>query len=120
MKKKDISLDELKMNLANIAVEEWRFKSVFQRMLDELDPFGGSKYLSKYNWFSKQVNIAIQESGLKVINYDGKRFEIGMAVTPINIDEFEEGKDLYIDRMVEPIIMDNGKIIKTGSVILRG
>ena len=41
-----------------------------------------------------------------------------MAVTPLNIDEFDENDKLYIQQIIEPIIMRDDEIIKPGTVVL--
>jgi hypothetical protein len=42
-----------------------------------------------------------------------------MAATPLNIDEFNENDKLMVDQMLEPIIMGNEGLVKTGTVSLR-
>ena len=42
-----------------------------------------------------------------------------MAVTPLNIEDFEPNTPLIVDQMMEPIIMGSDGIIKTGTVILK-
>jgi len=41
-----------------------------------------------------------------------------MAVTPINLNEFATDDTLVIELMIEPIIMDTGSVVKTGTVLL--
>jgi len=41
-----------------------------------------------------------------------------MAVTPLNIDEFDTEDTLYVKQMVEPIIMQGDTVYKTGTIIL--
>ena len=40
-----------------------------------------------------------------------------MAVTPLNIDDFEVNDDLYVLQMIEPIIMQDDNVIKTGTEV---
>lgn len=42
-----------------------------------------------------------------------------MAVTPLNIEEFEPDDVLVVEQMLEPIIMGEQGLIKTGTVTLR-
>ena len=58
------------------------------------------------------------KSNLKVINLEGQKYDIGMAVAPLNIDQFNENEVLVVEQMIEPIIMFGNSILKTGTVIL--
>ena len=37
-----------------------------------------------------------------------------------NLDEFENCNELLIEQMVEPVLMRNGKLLRNGTVILKG
>lgn len=104
--------------IADIATEEWKFRGVFRRMLASI-PYGEhAKYNSRYSWFSKKVEQAVQQVGLQVISVEGQPFDVGMAVTPLNLEDFEEAEDLYVEQMIEPILMKDNKVFRTGTVIL--
>ncbi len=53
-----------------------------------------------------------------MLNFEGQLYDLGMAVTPLNIDDFETDDRLYILQTIEPIVMKNDAVIKTGTVIL--
>jgi hypothetical protein len=61
----------------------------------------------------------LAQSGLRIVNVEGHPFDPGMAATPINIEEFDENDSLMVDQMLEPIIMSNEGLVKTGTVALR-
>ena len=42
-----------------------------------------------------------------------------MAVTPLNIDDFDTDEGLVIAQMIEPILMDGGSVRRTGTVLLK-
>ena len=46
-------------------------------------------------------------------------YDPGMAVTPLNIDEFDSSDRLVVDQMLDPIIMGRNGIMKMGTVTLR-
>ena len=51
----------------------------------------------------------------------GKPYDQGMAVTPLNLEDFymEADLPLTVAQMVEPIIIENGSVRRVGSVLLR-
>lgn len=114
--RKDFS--KLESSLITIASELFRFQKVFEKAVSKLEVDEQDKYMSQFSWFSKKVSKALDEADLKLINLEGQPYDPGMAVTPLNIDEFEIEDKLYVAQTIEPIIMQQDKVIKTGTVIL--
>ena len=108
----------LQNTLLTIASELFRFQRVFEKAVSKLEIDEQGKYMSQFLWFSKKVSKALDEADLKLVNLEGQPYDPGMAVTPLNIDEFEIEDRLYVDQTIEPIIMQQDKVIKTGTVIL--
>src|SRR5574344_2745395 len=111
-------IEALPSSIISMAVESWRFKRVFQKAMEKLDIIEREKYMGQYNWFLKKVNLALDEANLRIVNVEGQRFEIGMSVIPLNIEEFDSNENLIVEQMQEPIIMNDEKVMKLGSVIL--
>ena len=110
--------NDLKNSLISIASELFRFQRVFVKVINKLDIEEQNKYNSQYAWFSKKVLKALADAGLRVINIDGQRYDIGMAVTPLNLEDFAADEVLYVEKTIEPIIMENDNVVKTGTVLL--
>ena len=113
---KDIEV--LQNSIANISSELCRFKNVFEKAISKLDLEEQSKYMSQFAWFSKKVTKAVEEAGLRIVSLEGQAYDPGMAVTPLNIDDFEVEDELKIVQMIEPIIMQEDTVLKTGTVLL--
>ena len=109
---------KLQKSLISIASELFRFQRVFEKAVGKLDIDERNKYLSQYAWFSKKVYKAMDEADLKIINLEGQLYDPGMAVTPLNIDEFNGDDSRYILQTIEPIIIQGDCVHKTGTVIL--
>ncbi len=107
-----------KNNLVSIAVELFRFQKVFVKAISKLDMEEQSKYTSQYAWFEKKVIKALNESGLYLVCPEGQIYDPGMAVTALNIDEFEVDDELLVEQVIEPIIMCDNAVYKTGTVLL--
>lgn len=110
--------EQCMQSLVRIASETYRFRKVFQKILSQLDAESADKYLSQYAWFEKSVRKALRESGLEIVEMQGQLYDPGMPLTPINLDDFSPDETLYIQQMMEPVIMRGGSIIKTGTAIL--
>lgn len=112
------NIDRLKNSVLEIAVEHYRFKNTFIKAISKLDFEEQSKYMSQFAWFSKKVTKAVEEAGLRIVSLEGQAYDPGMAVTPLNIDDFEVEDELKIAQMIEPIIMQEDTVLKTGTVLL--
>lgn len=112
------SKEVLLKSIIDMVIEEWRFKKVFERMLQKFDIGEQSRYRGQFSWFDKKVSEAVDNAGLYIVNVEGQDFDIGMAVTPLNLDDFAAEDKLFVEQMLEPIIMGDNNIIKTGKVIL--
>lgn len=110
--------EKLRDSLVNIASELFRFKRVFSKAIGKLEINEQNKYNSQFAWFSKRVTKALEESNLRVISVDGQTYDPGMAVTALNLEDFEPEDALYVVQTMEPIVMENDSIIKSGTVIL--
>lgn len=111
--------EKLEKNLISIASEFFRLQGVINKVMSKIDVEEQLKYNSQFSWFSKKVYKALEDSEIRLICLDGQKYDVGMSVTPLNIEEFSLDDTLYVDQTVEPIIMKNDSVIKVGTVILR-
>lgn len=118
MKNTNEEYEKLKANLVAIASELFRFKHVFAKAVGKLEAEEQARYNSQYAWFSKKVLKALEDSGLRVISADGQNYDPGMAVIPLNLEDFEANDNLYVEKTMEPIIMEGDTVLKVGTVIL--
>lgn len=112
------TLEQYRKSIIDIAVAAWRFQRVFYRAMRRLEAGESYKYMSQYSWFSKRVNSALEGAGLRIVNIEGQIYDPGMDTIPLNMENFLVDEPLYVEQMVEPIIMENEKVVKMGTVIL--
>ena len=111
--------DQTRQIIIDFIVEGWRFSKLFAKVLSKLDAGEGQRYVNQFNYYLKHLQDKTELAQLKIVNVEGLNFDIGMAVTPLNIEDFEPNTPLIVDQMMEPIIMGPDGIIKTGTVILK-
>ena len=109
---------QLQSSLVTIASETFRVSKVFEQVLSKLETDDQQKYSSQFAWFFKRVTKALDQSDIKMISLEGKQYEAGDAITPLNIGDFSPDEVLIIQQMIEPIIISNGTILKTGTALL--
>ena len=110
--------NNLRTAIIEMAVEAWRFRRVFYKAMSKLDAGESSRYIGQFNWFIKKVEAALKTAGMRIVNVEGQAYDVGMALSPLNIDDFEPDENLYVEQMIEPIIMDEEKVLKTGTAML--
>ena len=106
--------------MVELASEQWRLDQQVARALASMDPFEAERFASSYAWYQRVIAAVIDEAGLRAVDLTGAAYDVGMAVTPLNLDDFppHQGATYRISQMVEPIIMEHGAVRKTGTVML--
>ncbi len=115
----DEKADGYKESIIKLATESWHFTTVYQRMLTTLDASEHRKYTSQLRWHIKKMEESLEEGGLRIVNVEGQPYDPGMAVTPVNIEDFDVDVPLVVSRMLEPIIMEGTALAKMGRVTLK-
>ena len=115
MEQESIKLEE---SLISIASELFRFQRVFEKAINKLGIDERNKYFSQFSWFEKRIIKALSDAGLSLVNLEGQMYDPGMAVTPLNIDEFDVQDQLFVLQTIEPIVMQDGIVRKSGTVLL--
>ena len=115
----ETNIEVHKDTVINLVTESWRFTTVYQRMLMNLDVSEHKKYTSQLRWHLKKMEESLDEGGLRIVNVEGQPYDPGMAVIPSNIEDFDEDVPLVVSRMLEPIIMEGTTLAKMGRVTLK-
>jgi hypothetical protein len=105
--------------LIDMAVESWRLSRLFLRVANKLDAGESTRYVNQLRFFQRQVEENLRSAGLTLVNVEGQEYDPGMAASALNGGDFEPGDRLVIDQMVEPIIMSETGIRRTGTITLR-
>ncbi len=104
----------------NFIIESWKFSNTVDKILDKLNESEKKRYKSRLSWYQKQLTNTLNGCGYKFVDMSNSPYDAGMALTPLNIDEFSQKDDLIVDYIIEPIIMDSkGNIVRTGTAMLR-
>jgi len=110
---------DIEQSLIDIAVESWRFSRLFSRLLDKLDAGENSRYVNQHRFYLKRLDENLKQAGIRLVNVEGQGYDTGMAATALNAEDFDPDDNLVVDQMLEPIIMGEEGLARTGTVILR-
>ena len=107
--------------MIELASESWRFHRNVSEAVMGMEPSYGERFVNQYNWFSRKLQAALAEAGLRLIDLTGEPYDVGLAVTALNIEDFPPEREghLIIKEMVQPIVMEGNTVRKTGTVMLQ-
>lgn len=114
----ELSNDNEKKALIDLTVDSWRFSRLFLRVLGKLDAGEASRYVSQYKYYLEKLEQNLSNANLRLVNLEGQPYDTGMAVSAVNMEDFSSQDSLFIEQMLEPIIMGPDGIIRSGTVIL--
>ena len=115
----DKTPEQLCKPLIDIAVESWRFARLFARILTKLDAGESTKYANQYRYYLKRLEESLESAGMRLVNLEGLPYDPGMAASPLNVGDFGPEDRLIVDQMVEPVIMGQDGLVRSGTVTLR-
>lgn len=113
------SNDQMEQSLIDIAVESWRFSRLFGKVVSKLDAGESGRYINQMRYFQKKVEESLGSNGLKLVSVEGQPYDPGMAASALNLGDFGRDDVLFVDQMVEPIVMGPNGLRKQGTVMLR-
>ena len=107
--------------MVDFASETWRFRQTVEQSLSGMDPTDRQRFINHYQWYLRKIQAVLDESGLSIVDLTGERYDVGMAVSVLNLEDFPNYPDAVytIEQMVAPIIIENGNVRKIGTVMLR-
>lgn len=106
--------------LLDLSIEGWRFARLFAKVCTRLDAGEGQRYANQIRYFLKRINESLESSGLRLVNLEGQPYDPGLPATALNIGDFPPDQRLYVEQMLEPVIMGPNGLVKSGTVMLRG
>ena len=114
-----VSRTALERCLIDLAVESWRFSRTFDRAVRRLDAGESPRFASRCRYFQKQISNTLEFAGIRLVNLEGEVFDPGMAAAAVNISDFNPDDELVVEQMLEPVVMCDQGVLRTGTVKLR-
>jgi hypothetical protein len=111
--------ENAQQSLIDLSIESWRFAKLFGRLLDKLDAGDGLRYTNQLRYFLKRIDETLDTSGLKFVDLEGEPYDHGVAVSALNVADFDPDDYLVVAQMLEPIVMNDSGLIRPGTVMLR-
>ena len=106
--------------MVEFASENWKLVRSLDRYIQGMDPLDAERFLNQFAWYQRKAQEMLDEAGLSAVDLTGMKYNTGMAVSPLNLEDFPNRPDAAyrVAQMVDPIIMENGHVRKAGTVML--
>lgn len=104
--------------IIKIVTENWRLMKLFIKVSTKLDASETLRFMNQLRYFEKVINDSLEELGFRIENLEGELYDPGMAAIAINIDEFSADDNLFVEQMLEPLILSQDGIKKQAKIKL--
>jgi hypothetical protein len=111
-----VQTEELPLGLT---VESWRLRRMFQKSIDRRDITSARRQSNQVRYFHRKMEDPLTPLGLRIVELEGEPYHLGMAATALNAVNFDAEDDLFVDEMMEPVVMGADGDRRTGTMMLR-
>lgn len=101
-----------------LALDAWKLARMLQRVLARLEEEEARRYANQARFLLRSLDGTLTAAGYRLVELDGQPYDAGMAVTPLNAGDFDPGDTLFVEQMVEPVIMGPAGVVRAGTVLL--
>ena len=105
-------------DVAELCVEYWKLERLAWRMIEEVDPKKSNRFAGQVKFAARQLEVLCSRFDIKLVDFSGQEFKDGMPVPADNLSDFPETTSLIIEKPLEPAVIRNGKVIRSGRVLL--
>ena len=105
--------------MVDMAVESWRLARLFTRVLHKIDVTDQQRYSGQIRYYLTSLEKNLASAGLRLVDLEGQTFDAGMAVKVANLGDFDPDEPLFVEQMLEPVVMGNDGLVRVGKIIVR-
>jgi hypothetical protein len=104
--------------IAEIAVEHWKLLRAFERAIMALPDDKRIRFQAQARYAAERLGFLLGREGLRIVDFDGKAFEVNLPVSAINADEIQDIATATVERTLEPAVVSDQGVILSGKVYL--
>ncbi|CRL12483.1 hypothetical protein NIT7321_03360 [Phaeobacter italicus] len=112
--KNDVKIE----SVAQLCVEYWKLAAATEKALNGALFSNGKRLEAQLKFSKRQLDVLLQDLGLRLVDFSGERFHPGLAVSVDNPGDFEEDEALVVGKTIEPTVMSDMSVIRLGRVIV--
>lgn len=114
------SSEKTEQFICGLLTEVWRMQKSYESVLEKTEEKVRKRYENQSRFFVKRIMTLCQENGFKLVNYEGSAYDPGFPIDVVNMSEFSDTEKIMVAQMLEPVIMKDNRVLKSGLAIVRG
>lgn len=104
--------------VAQLCVEYWKLAAATEKALNVVLDKDGKRLEAQLKFSRRQLDVLLQDLGLRLVDFSGERFHPGLAVSVDNPGDYEGDGELVVGKTLEPTVMSDMTVIRLGRVIV--
>ena len=106
--------------VVQIALEMWKLLRSFERAIEDIPSEKQARRAAQQRYSQGRLDAILEDSGIRILTFDGQKFTANLPVTPLNADEIENSENAIVESTLEPTIIGRNSVLHTGKVMLLG
>lgn len=112
------------MNIANevlldLVVASYRLAKGFSRAVTRLPANEQPRHVNEISFFVRRLDSTLEPLSLSIAAVEGHRYDAGLPVKALNLDDFTPDDVLLVEQVVEPVIIGSEGVVRMGTVLLK-
>lgn len=104
--------------IAELCVEYWKLMNVARKTTHQLSETDGRRLAAQVNFSQKQLERLTAALRLRLVELTGEDFHAGVSASADNGEDFDDDEALVVTRTLEPIVVCDMRVVRTGRVLV--
>ena len=102
-----------------LAAEWWKSNRRLLRLAAEAGPGRLDRERAQSAYTTRRIEAALDASGLRLADHTGQPYSPALPAEPVNPEDFDGEDGLEVADTIEPTVLEHGRILQRGKVVLR-
>ena len=105
---------------SRLLVEYWKLLRSYERTAGELPESKADKVQAQIRYSAQRLDQILNDAQIRLVCFDGEPFSAELPVSAVNAEDLEGCEHPTVDRTLEPTLLQDGSVLHTGKVLLKG
>lgn len=104
----------------DLIITLFKYRMLLLKSLKKINPLDRASIIRSLEFNDNKLEKILSENNYSIDwNYEMKPYDKGIPCDPINIDEFDSLDNLFIQSIMEPVILKDGTVVHRGKILLQ-
>lgn len=105
---------------SRLLIEYWKLLRSYERAAGDLPESKAEKVRAQIRYSAQRLDQILSDASIRLVCFDGEPFSPELPVSAINAEDLEGSDQPTIERTLEPTLLQDGSVLHTGKVLLKG